>query len=454
VDTLANFVDEERERERNTETPRGRYHPNRYAPYPHNNRRPRGRNNPRGQRGRISSRVRENYGENSYYGENSTRGSNANPNLRGVKGRGKSRGIGRGNGQKQSHYPPKVPQIAKKLNLETFRYIEREENRSIHVTERGRGRSRNWYGRSRGYRGRAPSRGFPSASIGRNPVEEERRYDEHERYESDPQIPPGFHCSCCRYNNLDEVDEHHCPGCLCRELEESKREEERKKRNKDDSQPKSEVHVANKDKRKEKKDNRITVAVVGHSFVEHLKNAIWEKVENTGKSWEEAMLLHRDNVVPRYKGISGADHYSMSRLTNYIQTNNAIYAFLEMGSNDLTGVESPEYIANMVIDKLEAFMSDHPKLRKCLIGMAIPRIKIPESARYDFEQYRDRVHDYNKQIKARTRNNVALECWDHLGLMTPTERLLDDKGIHPEGPGMVYYMDSISRAIKYLANDN
>jgi hypothetical protein len=218
--------------------------------------------------------------------------------------------------------------------------------------------------------------------------------------------------------------------------------------------PKSVVVNVREQERKRRKvadeEGNTIIAVLGHSFINHLTARIKFIANRDTISWEEVMSLEDEEVRVRYKGESGARRFYFPEFSNYVATNNAEKALIEMGSNDLMDQTNPGAMADQIVDRALELIRDNTTLTKCMLCCVIPRTKTKDSDRYNVRDFKKRMKDFNERLKYRVNRLDCLKYWVHDRLMEPTEDLMDDKGIHPRDHGMDLYVRSISRAISNL----
>jgi hypothetical protein len=346
------------------------------------------------------------------------------------------------------------------------------------------------FNRSRGRTFRRGRRPYPSASLGRNPNEAERQYPHEniaslnipstssgrgeERYSlNTPSTSFGRgeeRCTCtCNQHNCDPNNSH-CVGCICRELEEERRKREdviktksagkKNDEKKEDAQKNKGEKKAQKLNRKKwgkrgKKasgDSRRCIAVVGHSFIEHLKQAISIERRDTGRNWEQIMGIEGEEMYARYWGLSGATRYKLTELTDYAEENEATRMILEMGSNDLCGLQDERHLADDIIIRVVKFMDQYQIMEKVLICYVTPRTDMQEGSLWTQSEFNERAINFNLRLKERSQDFQNIECWEHDGLTEANPQLFDRWGVHPHGTGMDIYKDSIMRALMYLHN--
>jgi hypothetical protein len=343
---------------------------------------------------------------------------------------------------------------------EIDRYTRGDQSYNSH--NRGRGHYRRSRGPYRGYRGawqavRPEYRG-PSSTTSRNPQ------DQNQPYHINP-LPNTRNCQCqCTCSNHDQ--NHHCVGCCCRELEEERRKSEDKKvvEKGKKSQPASKVEIpkakasGSQDNKKKSKKAKRTITrpqltIVGHSFIGHLASLVAWESKDKKMSWEEVMGVGDDNLDLLILGEPGANRFKFGVLNHYVQSNEATWAIVEMGSNDLCDGEDPIYLANDLIVNVSEMIEATPNLQKVIICMVIPRTKMdPDFDAWDVKDYELRQVEFNLQLEERVKDHPKMELWIHRKLMRPKEEWMDKKGVHPVGKGLAIYQESMKQAIQRVLN--
>ena len=163
--------------------------------------------------------------------------------------------------------------------------------------------------------------------------------------------------------------------------------------------------------------------VLGHSFVRRLEDFAAQK--HSDGSFDLNLGLARVcSVVFHGKGGRTVDKTIKYDLDD-IRSAAPHIVILELGSNDLCDKDTdPETLALSIVALTELLLKDL-KLRFIIVCEAIARQKEP------FDGYNEKATQMNDHLKELLRGVSVAKCWQHRGLIQPTNNAVYDRdGIH------------------------
>jgi hypothetical protein len=197
----------------------------------------------------------------------------------------------------------------------------------------------------------------------------------------------------------------------------------------------------------------ITSIVMGHSFVERLREglvSIIEHVEEHDKSpsnlWIDDMLKTVGNRV-FLLGEPGAHLTSLPQF--YVETVHLYPSIivLDIGSNDLCSKhQDPKELAKRTVIEAEIMFHVYKKLKIVVLCGIITKYSIWPNQK-KLEDFNEDTKIYNEELKNLTFNDNRIIVWFHPGLGELNEQLSTD-GTHPNTvDGFQRYSTSISKIL-------
>jgi hypothetical protein len=189
--------------------------------------------------------------------------------------------------------------------------------------------------------------------------------------------------------------------------------------------------------------NRLSVAIIGHSYVSHMIKDMKEEFRRTGNGPQEQLALRGSQIYPSLFGMSGGKIPDIPLLTHVAKAVNPHILIVEIAQNDLCKVNSdPETLADNLISQVENAVKMMPRVEVIAYCQVIVKTEIRYGKPLDM--LNDDSEKFNIHMLKKTRGDLKNMRWRHMGMFDPEEPITWD-GTHPNSPqGKVKYWTSIT----------
>lgn len=190
------------------------------------------------------------------------------------------------------------------------------------------------------------------------------------------------------------------------------------------------------------------ILIIGHSFVNRLKNKLNSLARYNSTSIREEMDLARSNISPWIHGKPGACIKDIPTLKQQTEKNcNPDIIVLDIGQNDLcaTTLTAAENAQQLVIQA--KLLLSTGKVKMVMLCQVTYKTKLKKSTK-DYAQFLDDVDEFNYYIMKLTRKEHRIVTWKHKGMKDPEKDFTVD-GTHPDTDhGLQKYRNSIMAACR------
>jgi hypothetical protein len=202
---------------------------------------------------------------------------------------------------------------------------------------------------------------------------------------------------------------------------------------------------------------RLSVAVIGHSFVARLIDDITQDYQK--RSVQEYLGLRGTRLFPSLIGLSGAKVGDLDILFDKALEVNPHMMIVDLGSNDLTHINMPpDKLADDIKAALDRLIPILPRLELTLICNITQKMYMFRNKHYErrwshctkqLEEFNRDVERYNIHVVRCTRRDDHLLRWRHKGAFQPLRPCMSD-GSHLDTPfGKKKYKHSINDACRW-----
>jgi hypothetical protein len=197
----------------------------------------------------------------------------------------------------------------------------------------------------------------------------------------------------------------------------------------------------------EERNNRLSIAIVGHSYISHMVRDMTANYQRTGQTPQDQLLLRGTQIYPSLFGMSGGKVADLPLLAHVAQSVNPHVLIIEMAQNDLCKVNSDaETVADNLIAQTEALLKVLPRVEVIAYCQVIVKTEIRYGKPLDM--LNEDSEKFNIHMLKKTRGDLKNMRWRHMGMFDPEEPITWD-GTHPNSEkGKIKYWTSISDLCK------
>jgi hypothetical protein len=194
---------------------------------------------------------------------------------------------------------------------------------------------------------------------------------------------------------------------------------------------------------RDQRENRLSVAIIGHSYVTHMIKDMKEVYNKIGSTPQDQLALRGTQLYPSLFGMSGGKISDIPILAHVAKSVNPHILIVEIAQNDLCRVNSdPEVIADSLISQIENAVKLMPRIEVIAYCQVIMKTEIRYGKPLDM--LNDDLECFNIHMLKKTRGDLKNLRWRHMGMFDPEEPITWD-GTHPNTPqGKAKYWASIA----------
>lgn len=197
------------------------------------------------------------------------------------------------------------------------------------------------------------------------------------------------------------------------------------------------------------------VAIVGHSYIKHLKNFATELPNKTEFSSvapksPRPNLLDLDNCSVQWYGLSGSTVPTLAANNSIRKGLNAFdphLVFMQIGSNDLDNETSkPIDVAYAISELADEFVQEY-SCHKVLVGKLVERKK---TRNIDVDEYNEKVQFTNTYLQNFCDDLSSFNTpsfWHHKGIVNPAKNIYYKDRVHMNDLGNLKLYRSIRSGV-------
>lgn len=208
---------------------------------------------------------------------------------------------------------------------------------------------------------------------------------------------------------------------------------------------------------KPQNDDYITVVLLGHSYIQRLRDDIARFIIESGylQTVEEHMRIEDARVIPYFYGESGATLKSIPRLVANSLKNFPSIVIIDMCQNDLCWKENdPKTLAFNLYQEIQLMYQRYEKLELVIVCQVLQKHRMwHKKTNKSLETFNKDVDSFNYEFLKLTRRDKRVARWIHRGCSKLTNRTSKD-GTHPNTVyGFWRYVKSVAALCRWARQE-